>query len=106
MLSLQELLELVSNNIRLCEKELHKLQAAAPRVVTTQQRLLDMLALAAAGTWAYFALGVGAGQPLTWGDGSQVLLPFGFGGYDGVEKAVAVMALVAAVSRVIFVQIH
>ena len=105
-LLLQDMLELISSNLRVCEKEVAKLQAAAPRIVTTQQRLLDMTLLAAAGTWVYYVLGT-EGQRLTWGgDDSRVLLPFGFGGYTGIEAALAVMALAIAVSRVVWVQIH
>lgn len=100
------MLELVSSHIKLCERELGKLKAAAPRIVTTQQRLWDMLLLVAMGVWVYFAMGMGpSDEPLTLGGvaGSLVLLPLGYG---GVEKAVAVMLLLAAAWRVVSVRVQ
>lgn len=102
--ALQDVLALVSSHIKVCEKELSKLQAAAPRVVTNQQRLWDLALLLATAVWAYCAMGLGAGRPLEFGVGDAVLqLPLGFG---GVEKAVAVMLLLAAVQRFVFVKVH
>lgn len=95
---------MVGSHIKLCEKELAKLKAAAPRIVTTQQRLLDLLLLLATAAWVYYAMGLGAGQPLAMGVGDAVLqLPLGYG---GVEKAVAVMLLLAAIQRFVFVKVH
>lgn len=94
---------MVGRHIQLCEKELGKLKATAPRVVTMGQRLLDMLLLACMGMWVYYALGMGQGEALTWGSSSSslVLLPLGFG---AVEQAVAVMLLLAAAWRVVCVK--
>jgi hypothetical protein len=97
-------LELVSSHITVCEQELAKLKAAAPRIVTTQQRLLDLLLLLGTASWVYYAMGMGAGQPLAVSVGDAVLqLPLGYG---GVEKAVAVMLLLAAIQRFVFVKVH
>jgi hypothetical protein len=100
----QEVLELLSSHIKLCEKELGKLKAAAPRIVTTQQRLLDMLLLAATAIWVFYVVGMGSGRGVSWDlAGSVLQLPLGYG---GMEKAVAVMLLLAAIQRVVFVKVH
>jgi hypothetical protein len=101
---IQDVLELVSSHIQVCEQELAKVKAAAPRIVTTQQRLLDILLLLGTASWVYYAMGMGAGQPLAVSVGDVVLqLPLGYG---GVEKAVAVMLLLAAIQRFVFVKVH
>jgi hypothetical protein len=99
---------MVGRHIALCEKELGKLRVSAPRIVTNQQRALDMLLLAATATWVFYAMGLGSGGPvslgLLGGGGARGLqLPLGYG---GVEKAVAVMLLLAAIQRVVFVKVH
>lgn len=96
---------MVGRHISLCEKELGKLRASAPRIVTNQQRALDMLLLAATATWVFYAMGLGSGAPVSLGlgGGAALQLPLGYG---GVEKAVAVMLLLAAIQRVVFVKVH
>lgn len=95
---------MLGRHISLCERELGKLRAAAPRIVTNQQRALDMLLLAATATWVFYAMGLGSGTPVSLGLGGAALqLPLGYG---GVEKAVAVMLLLAAIQRVVFVKVH
>jgi hypothetical protein len=54
------MLVVVGSSLALCEARLAKLQAAAPRVVTTWQRLGDVLLLCCAGAWFYLAWGMGA----------------------------------------------
>lgn len=95
---------MLSSHISLCEKELLKIQASAPRIVTTQQRLCDMLLLAGTAVWVFYAMGMGAARAVSVDVGVSVLqLPFGYG---GVEKAVAVMLLLVAIQRVVFVKVH
>lgn len=105
-LLLQVMLDLVSSNLQHCETQLQKLRAAQPRTAPNQQRLLDFALLILAGAWFYGAWG--------WGNGGQGLrlnnmvqsvglrvLP---AGYDGLEKALVFMLLLAAMSRVILVR--
>ena len=103
--TLQEVLDMVGRHISLCEKELGKLGASAPRIVTNQQRALDMLLLAATATWVFYARGLGLGAPvsLRLGGAKGLQLPLGYG---GVEKAVAVLLLLAAIQQVVFVKVH
>lgn len=98
------MLEILDSNIKLCGKELDKLKAAAPHTVTSQQRLFDMLLLVVAGVVVYYEMGLGRGYPLTVRSGgvAKVLLPAGYG---GIEQAFAVMALAAAVLRVVLVNV-
>jgi hypothetical protein len=101
---LQEVVDMVGSHIKFCERELAKLQASAPRIVTTQQRLCDLLLLLLTGCWVFYAMGMGSGQQLVLGgEGSLLRLPLGYG---GVETAVAVMLLLAAVQRFVFVKVH
>lgn len=101
------MLDLVSSNLQHCESEMQQLRAAQPHTISTQQRLLDFSLLVVAGAWFYGAWGLG--------DGSLGLrldnMVNGLGvkglpvGYDGLEKALVLMLLLAALSRVVMVRL-
>lgn len=104
------MLDLVSSNLQQCTSELAKLKAAAPRRLPTQQRVLDVTLLLLTGAWFYRAWDLGGAAPGTngsWGlagllDGTRGMLP---AGYDGLEKALVLMLLLAAMSRVVMVRL-
>jgi hypothetical protein len=110
------LLELVSSSLQQCEAELTQLKAKEPRRLPTQQRVLDVTLLLLTGAWFYRAWQLGGGQEGQgglhgFGTGLLDSLPgFGAAGllpvdYHGLEKALALMLLLAALSRVIMARV-
>eukprot|EP00879_Flechtneria_rotunda_P012100 GHRR01012635.1.p1 GENE.GHRR01012635.1~~GHRR01012635.1.p1 ORF type:complete len:188 (+),score=74.24 GHRR01012635.1:336-899(+) len=101
-----DLLELVSSNLQQCEQELQRLKQDQPRKVPMQQRVVDLLLLLFAGIWFHSIWELG--QPLVYKtNGSSTgfsagLLP---AEYIGLEKALAFVLLLTAMSRVIFVKV-
>jgi hypothetical protein len=105
------MLELVSNSLQQCESELARIKAEQPRRIPTQQRMMDVSLLILTGAWFYRAWELGgssgsSGSSMAgvWGllDGAGGVLP---AGYDGLEKALVLMLLLAAVSRVVMVRL-
>jgi hypothetical protein len=105
---LQIMLDLVSSNLQHCESELDRIKAEQPRRLPTQQRMLDVSLLLLTGAWFYRAWELGGSSSGSvagvWGllDGAGGVLP---AGYDGLEKALVLMLLLAAVSRMVLVRL-
>lgn len=117
LLHVQAVLELLSSSLTACEGELARLRAAAPRRVATMQRTADVVLLLVVGVWFYAAWGLGSAaagaasleallpaalRPGSSSSSSGALLPTA---YAGLEKALALMLLLAAVSRVVLVRL-
>jgi hypothetical protein len=111
----QIMLDLVSSNLQHCESELARIKAEQPRRIPTQQRMVDFSLLLLTGTWFYRAWELGGSTSSgssgssssiagVWGllDGAGGVLP---AGYDGLEKALVLMLLLAAVSRMVMVRL-
>jgi hypothetical protein len=105
----QIMLDLVSSNLQHCESELARIKAEQPRRIPTQQRMVDVTLLVLTGAWFYRAWELGGGSSSgslsgVWGllDGAGGVLP---AGYDGLEKALVLMLLLAAVSRMVRVRL-
>ncbi|WIA33097.1 hypothetical protein OEZ86_006251 [Tetradesmus obliquus] len=105
------LLDLVSSNLQHCESELTRIKSEQPRKLPTQQRLMDASLLLLTGAWFYRAWELGSSSGSSgssmagvWGllDGAGGVLP---AGYDGLEKALVLMLLLAAVSRMVLVRL-
>lgn len=106
----EQLLAIVGGSLQACEAELEVLRDAAPRRLPTQQRLADVSLLLLAGAWFYRAWDLGgaargsSGLPLL--DGldaarSRLMPP----GCAGIEMALALMLLAAALSRVVMARV-
>lgn len=94
--------ETLASNVALCQKLLDEAVASnPPRSVTNGERLRDMAALLAAGAWFYGVWGMGqAGASAAGALGP--LLP---GEYVGVERALALVLLLAMLVRVVVVRV-
>jgi len=102
--TLLETVEAVGHCLELCRHGQEKAQAAtaASATLSSTERLVDFGLLMVAGAWCYRVFGLGSNLPESaLSLGSGVFLEE----YPGVEKALAVMLLVAAFARVVMVRL-